>query len=307
MTSTPTADDGLPPTLESTPPAEVDITVDLLRALLSDQHPDLADRELTVAANGWDNVIVRIGADLLARLPRRRLAASLVLHEQRWLPGLAEGLPISVPSPVREGRPGLGYPWAWSICPWFDGDMAADVALADPSREADRLGSFLHALHRPAPADAPSNPYRDVPVTALLPRIRDNLERLGPGRDHLAELVDELAPTPAWHGPPVWVHGDLHAANLLVTDDRISTVLDFGDLTSGDPAVDLAVAWMLFDADARRRFRTAAGGGEPVDDATWDRARLWAVHLGLNFLLHSADSERFARMGDRLLRAVTGP
>lgn len=291
--------------VSSTPPADVDVTVDLVHALLADQHPDLADRELRIVANGWDNVIVRIGEDLVARLPRRELAAGLVLNEQRWLPELSVDLPIPVAAPVRVGRPGHGYPWFWSICPWFDGEVAADVPLADPAREADRLGAFVHAFHRPAPIDAPSNPFRGIPVARLAPRIRGNLEQLGPGHEPVAALIGRLAAAPAWDRPPVWVHGDLHAANLLVADGRISAVLDFGDLTAGDPAVDLAVAWMLFDADDRRRFRIAAGGGDPVDDATWDRARLWGLHLALIFQLNSDDNEQFSRLGARLYREVT--
>jgi aminoglycoside phosphotransferase (APT) family kinase protein len=52
---------------------------------------------------------------------------------------------------------------------------------------------------------------------------------------------------PRWAEPPVWVHGDLHPANILVRRGRISGVLDFGDLTAGDPAADLSVRWMLHD------------------------------------------------------------
>ena len=43
----------------------------------------------------------------------------------------------------------------------------------------------------------------------------------------------------------VWIHGDLHPGNLLVRDGRLSGVLDFGDVTAGDPATDLSVGWML--------------------------------------------------------------
>lgn len=290
----------------SMPAAEVDVTVGLVHRLLAEQHPDLAGLPLTLVANGWDNVIVHVGDDLVARLPRRQLGADLVANEQRWLPDLAAGLPIPIAAPVRVGRPGSGYPWPWSICPWFDGDVAADVPLEDPVQEAERLGAFVHAFHRPAPDDAPDNPFRGQPVVELLPRVRANLERLGGrGSAGLAALADELAAAPEWVGPPVWLHGDLHTANLVVADGRIVAVLDLGDLTSGDPAVDLAVAWMLFDGDARDRFRAAAGGGRMIDDATWDRARLWGLHFALLYLLHSADNERFARMGDRLLHAVT--
>lgn len=292
-------------TTQNMPAAEVDVTAGLVRGLLAEQHPDLASECLEIVANGWDNVIVRIGDELVARLPRRQLAADLVANEQRWLPSLAASLPIPVAAPVRAGRPGLGFPWDWSICPWFEGEVAADVSLADPALDAARLGSFVHALHRPAPTDAPNNPFRGQPVAELLPRIRDNLAKLALDRDPVAALVERLAAAPAWGGPPVWLHGDLHTANLLVADGAISAVLDFGDLTSGDPAVDLAVAWMLFAPADRDRFRAAAGGGALVDDGTWDRARLWAIHFALIYLLHSADSERFARMGKQLLRSAT--
>lgn len=296
--------DRLPSSTAGTPPAEVDVTIELVQGLLAAQHPDLEDRDLAIVANGWDNVIVRIGSDLVARLPRRELAAALVGHEHRWLPKLAAGLPIPVPVPLRVGVPGAGYPWAWSICQWFDGDVAADVPLADPAREADRLGAFVHALHRPAPAAAPRSPFRGLAINELIPRIRANLDRLHLERTAISGLVDELAATSPWRGPGVWLHGDLHSANLLVADGEIAAVLDFGDLTAGDPAVDLAVAWMLFQPGDRFRFRVAAGGGIPIDEPTWNRARLWGVHFALIFLQHSADNVRFARMGERLLRAV---
>ena len=64
---------------------------------------------------------------------------------------------------------------------------------------------------------------------------------------------------PTWAGPPLWLHGDLHPSNMLTHDGRLSAVIDFGDITSGDPATDLALAWMMFDAAERDVFREAAG------------------------------------------------
>ena len=118
------------------------------------------------------------------------------------------------------------------------------------------------------------------------------------------ELFERIASADDWAGDPLWLHGDLHSANVVVRGGAISAVLDFGDLTSGDPAVDLAIAWMLFDDDARRVFRASAGG---IDDATWTRAQLWALHFALLYLLHSADAPRFGRMGRSLLAELLGP
>ena len=101
----------------------------------------------------------------------------------------------------------------------------------------------------------------------------------------------------------MWLHGDLHTANVIVHDGEISAIIDLGDVTAGDPAVDFAIGWMLFDDEDRSSLRTAAGG---VDDATWSRAEAWALHFAMMYLLHSADSERFERMGTSLLARLLG-
>ena len=288
------------------PAAEIDVTEDLVRGLLRDQCPDLADRPLTLVANGWDNVIFRLGDDLVARVPRRQLGADLVEHEHRWLPDLAQRLPIPIAAPLRTGAPSDTYPWAWSICPWFDGEVAADTELGDPPMEAQRLGDFVAAFHTPAPPEAPYNQFRGQPMAYLRPRIGDNIELLGSAIDAgpVAACANELLDVHDWAGPPLWLHGDLHTANLVVRNGEIVAVLDLGDITSGDPAVDLAVAWMLFGEDDRSIFRAAAGSTHAVDDAMWQRGQAWALHFALLYLLHSADSERFARMGRSLLAAV---
>lgn len=145
------------------PPAEVHIDVDLVRALLREQHPDLASEALEVVGHGWDCVMVTIGADRAARLPRRAFAAPLVAVEQRWLSLLAPRLPIPVPVPLRIGEPGAGYPWPWTVVPWFPGVSLDRTSLGD--RAGGPLASFLVALHRPAPDDAPLNSWRGVPLS----------------------------------------------------------------------------------------------------------------------------------------------
>jgi aminoglycoside phosphotransferase (APT) family kinase protein len=92
---------------------------------------------------------------------------------------------------------------------------------------------------------------------------------------------------PVWHGPPVWIHGDLQSGNLLVQRGRLSGVIDFGGLGVGDPACDLMVAWTLFTGESRNIFHAAL----KVDDATWARARGWALSvalIALPYYLHSS-------------------
>ena len=87
------------------PAAEVDVDVDLVRRLLTSQHPDLAELPIELITNGWDNVMFRLGDDLAVRVPRRASAVPLIEAEQQWLARFAPSLPVPVPAPVRASVP----------------------------------------------------------------------------------------------------------------------------------------------------------------------------------------------------------
>ena len=306
-----------PPPAADMPAAEVDVDEPLVRRLLAEQFPDLAGLPLSPLAFGWDNAVLRLGDDLVVRLPRRAVAAALVAHEQRWLPTLAGSLPLPVPVPLRSGAPSpdAGYPWPWSVCPWLPGTVAAERPPDDLDAAARTLGAFVRALHVPAPPDAPANPYRGVPLPDRQPVLLDWLDRLRDDHRQAPRLDvpavrarwDELVSTPPWTGPAVWLHGDLHLANVLVDgpagDARLSAVIDFGDLTAGDPATDLFVAWQLLPPESRTAFRTAAAPGG-VDDDTWRRAEGWALVMAIAYLANSADNPMIASLGRRSLAAL---
>jgi aminoglycoside phosphotransferase (APT) family kinase protein len=290
------------------PPADVEIDEGLVRALLRRQHPDLADLPLQLAGSGWDNAIYRVGATLAVRLPRRAVAAILVEHEQTWLPGLGSALPIPTPVPVRIGLPDDTYPWRWSIVPWLSG-TTADRA-EPPAHQARRFGEFLAALHRPAPDDAPRNPYRGVPLRDRADRV---MERMVPVRAETDLLTADVMALweRALQAPddtePTWIHGDLHPGNLLVDAGVLSGVIDWGDLAAGDRATDLASIWMTFAGrEARAEAMRCCG---QVSEATWERARGWAVFFAVMLCASGiAGDEGHARMGARTLeRLIAGP
>jgi aminoglycoside phosphotransferase (APT) family kinase protein len=154
---------------------DIEIDEPLLRALLRQQHPDLAELELREVEGGWDNRMWRLGRDLAVRLPRTPRAPSLLRTERRWLPMIAPSLALAAPP---------------------------------------------------------------------------------------------------WDGKPVWLHGDLHPANVVVSDGTLSGVIDFGEMCGGDPATDLAAAWLVLpDGSASRLFDAY----QVADEATATRARGWAA------------------------------
>jgi aminoglycoside phosphotransferase (APT) family kinase protein len=285
------------------PAAEVDINVELVRALLAEQHPDLGGLEARFENEGWDSAIYRLGDDLAVRLPRRAMNAALLPGELKWLPRLAAQLPLPISAAIRVGEPGCGYPWPWSITPWFDGASWADAPVRDPFEAATTLGWFVRALGVDAPSDAPANPYRGGPLSDRDPAFRDRIAQLGSTIDPspLLAVWDEALAAPL-NSARRWLHGDLHPANIVVQAGVITAVIDWVDLTAGDVAYDLAAAWLCFDDPAARATFMATTGVS--DDATWVRARGCALSHGLACLATSADNARMHAVGRRTVDAV---
>jgi aminoglycoside phosphotransferase (APT) family kinase protein len=285
------------------PPAEVDLTDGQVSRLIRTQAPALAHRPLRAESSGWDNFMFRLGEEHVVRLPRRRAAVALVEHEQRWLPLLAPRLPLKVPAPVHCGVPGEGYPWPWSICPWIEG-TPADVNPPSP-HEASSFARFLKDLHQPAPAEAPRNPYRGVPLLerrAKFDETAAKLEALGRPMQRHRELFEAGMAAPL-DVPTSFIHGDLHPCNLLTLDGRLSGVIDWGDVAQGDPATDLAALFMLFAADEAldRALRDYEASRHTVT-----RARAWAVLLAAIFAEAGTRGDaRMGPIGDRVLSRMT--
>ncbi|WP_145906367.1 aminoglycoside phosphotransferase family protein [Kitasatospora viridis] len=264
-------------------PDEHPIDAALVRRLLAEQFPQWAGPEpVRVRSTGTDNAMFRLGERLAVRLPRVADAVGSITREQEWLPRLGPLLPRSVPLPVATGRPGAGFPWPWTVCEWAEGDNPVVGGLAEPDGLATDLGEFVAALHAVRlPGGPPAGrgrplARRDAGTRAAL----DEAVRLGEplDREALLTIWQAALDAPGWTGPPVWLHGDLAPGNLLLdADQRLTAVIDFGAMGTGDPAVDLYPAWNLLPAASRPAFRAAAG----EDDATWVRARGWALSIAL--------------------------
>lgn len=286
------------------PASEVDVSASFVQTLIESQRPDLGGSTIRLLGEGWDNWLFRVGEHWLARLPRRSLSAPLIENEWKWLPELAPHLPLQIPIPLHLGRPEFDYPFPWAIYPFIEGMPASRAPLPDFSEAAAIIGHFLAALHQPAPPEAPLNPFRGVPLAQRDDSTRQRLEGLRqesyPGVGRLEEIWELAVGVPDYAGPPVWLHGDFHPSNLLIREGQIVAVVDWGDISAGDPAVDLAVGWMLLPSDARAVLESASGA--TVD--TWERARGWALSLGLAMLMTSVDNPQMAEIGSRTIRAL---
>lgn len=278
------------------PAADAQVDVPLVRRLVAAQFPQWAGLAVEpVESAGWDTTIFRLGSDLAVRLPRRRVSADHVSNEHRWLPVLAPQLPLPVPVPLGRGVPGEGYPWQWTVCRWLTGELAALAPVADMREVATKAARFVAALQAIDPAGGSVHEFRGLQLAAHA----DNAEAAAAALhdtvdiDSARKVWESALAEPAWTGQPVWMHGDLHPANLLVSRGELSAVIDFGLLGVGDPACDLTVAWAYLSADAREIFRSVLA----VGDATWSRGRGWALLFGLRAAAYSADNPLLADIG----------
>ena len=255
------------------------MTAELAARLVAAQFPQWADLPVTpVELDGWDNTTFRLGDDLSVRLPSAEAYVAQVEKEHRWLPVLASQVPLRIPEPLAKGAPGCGFSRPWSVYRWLPGEHATVERVADLTRFATDLVDFLAALYEVDSAGGPApgehNFFRGGPLTVYDRDAREAISALGGEIDtDAATEVWEAALLATWDGPPVWIHGDVTAANLLVVEGRLSAVIDFGCSAVGDPACDVVIAWTFFFGDSRAAFRDRLR----LDDRTWARGRGWAL------------------------------
>ena len=284
---------------------EVAITDDLVARLVARDLPDLAQlplRRLTVS--GSTNVLFSLGSEFVIRLPRQPGGSKSLAAEARWLPHVAAHLPVEVPQVVALGDPGFGYPERWALARWVDGESPEPpVGSAALARDLARFAKALHAV--PVPGAAANDPalrsYRTRPLRDMDAGIRKYLQdcRRLPGLpldlDACTEVWARAVELPPSSQPARWAHTDLLAENLLVRDDRLAAVLDFGGLSVGDPSVDLIVAWEVLGPEAREIFRKRVD----VDETTWLHGRGWALAIAIMtfpYYWHSMPARCAARL-----------
>jgi aminoglycoside phosphotransferase (APT) family kinase protein len=267
---------------------KLEIPLDLVRELINQQFPQWTHLSISpVAKSGWDNKTFRLGQDMLIRLPSAPEYADKVTKEQNWLPKLAQHLAVPIPKPLALGKPSEEYPFNWSIYAWIEGENADTLPDHALPQFACDLAKFLNQLHMidgqsidttqgPLPGlhnfwrgDHPSIYNHETQAALMLLRYFVDCDA--------ADRVWQKAISSTWSQNPVWLHGDISVGNILVKNNRLTAVIDFGGTGIGDPACDLVIAWTFFDTKNREIFKSHI----QLDSDTWARARGWALWKAL--------------------------
>jgi len=259
----------------------IQIDTSLVHRLIAAQFPKWKDLPVRpVAEGGWDNRMFHLGEQMLVRMPSGAEYADKVAKEQKWLPFLASKLPLPIPRPLALGKPCTDYPWQWSVYSYLEGESLAMATIHDLNQFALDLAKFLRALHNvdTTGGPPPGRFNRGGSPAAYDQETRKAIATLdGKIEGAHALRVWETGLASSWQNPPVWVHGDISAGNLLVQNGKLSAVIDWGSLCIGDPACDLAIYWTFFRGPSRDKFRAVLS----LDQNTWNRARAWVLWKAL--------------------------
>jgi aminoglycoside phosphotransferase (APT) family kinase protein len=96
-------------------------------------------------------------------------------------------------------------------------------------------------------------------------------------------------------------HGDLIPGNVLVSEGRLTGILDVGGLGPADPALDLVGAWHLLDHDRRKLLRDDLG----CDDLEWERGKAWAFQQAMGAIWYYIETNPpMHHMGRRTLDRI---
>lgn len=99
----------------------------------------------------------------------------------------------------------------------------------------------------------------------------------------------------------VMTHGDLIPGNVLVSDGRLTGVIDIGWLGAADPALDLVAAWHFLEPEPRRALRDDLG----CDAVEWARGRAWAFQQAMGLVWYYAESNpTMSGLGRRTLNRI---
>src|SRR5262245_40038701 len=127
--------------------AEHVVDVELARALIEDQFPELVPAKVEPFGVGWDNTAYLVNTKWVFRFPRRSIAAPLIERELALLPAIAPRVTLPIPVPRFAGRPEERFAWPFAGYRVLEGRTASRLSHDLRGRAAEPLGRFLAALH----------------------------------------------------------------------------------------------------------------------------------------------------------------
>lgn len=263
--------------------ASVEITPSLVRSLVSEQFSQWSELPIRpVEVQGWDNRTFRLGDRLTVRLPSADYYVDGLVREDHTLAILDSSFRVAIPRVVATGAPSVAFNRPWSVREWIDGHTLTSVEARERESAISSLGDALRELQACDTVGAPwagsASFYRGCHISAVGEGVQAQLPLLDRHQAEGCRALWDAAVATVWTEPPVWVHGDVAPGNMLFdSNGHLTALIDFGQTCVGDPACDLAFAWLSCSTHERDRLRDRL---ELPEDA-WLRGAAWAMWKAL--------------------------
>lgn len=285
--------------------ADIPLTMQQVKNCLKSQFPELLPlHEIICVGEGWDNRVFLVNQSFIFRFPRRKIAVGLLEQENKLLKHLQSRLTLSIPNPQFIGQPSPTFPYSFQGYMLIQGVAAerARLNLAQRQASIQPLAIFLRQLHSINSSEA-SEMGASVPLfdrthirkTCLIfqERIKKILD-IGVYQINEAALISEINLIQRLVLPKTeccLIHGDLYCRHLIFEKQRLTGVIDWGDVSISHKAVDLAVIWSFYPAIDHQKFLDRYG---KIDAVTWQYARFLGLYSGVTLVIYGhATHDRF--------------
>lgn len=283
--------------------SETKIKKEDIRQLLEKQFPEITPiNSIDFLGSGWDNCVYRINKKYVFRFPRRECAIEEINNEITVLPFLAPLLPVAITKPLFIGKPTKLYSRPFCGHNYLEGKHPKPETLSKKesimlSQDLAHSLKTLHSLdeqwahkHQVGPDPRKINfSERISKAHELVETIKKlNLEISFFDFSLILEFITKVPDLFKDLKPYVVVHGDLYGKHTLIDkQNRLSAIIDWGDVHLGPRGLDLSIAYTLFSRDIRINFFNAYG---PIDKITTLLGLCRAAHLSLWLTVYGNDT-----------------
>lgn len=292
--------------------------IEMYQALIRSNFPQLDIQTVQPITRGWDSFVLEVNGALIFRFPLRDDVVVPFQREMLLLPGLESTLSVPVPHVTYIGQGDSSYPYTFTGYPKLNGLALEDERITPEQLAllAPAVAHFLNELHAfPTVRAVQASVESHTPEQwreRYLERYTDLRQRVFPLLD--AELRARSARL--WENfleeeahfvfQPALIHCDLACEHIFCDPERgvLTGVIDWGDVTIGDPALD----FVGLHGQHGRAFveRVLTGYRGAIDAAFWRRIAFYLCYGPFAQLLYGvySESEEFIAQGVAGLHAL---
>ncbi len=250
--------------------------------------PNLSINSIVFLDQGQDNIVFLVNNNLIFRFAKHEEADFWLQHENRFLPVLHKKLNIEIPCPIYFGKPTTWNQFHFHGYKKLDGNPLYKIYLPDGAMQrcVIALAQSLQRLHSIKKLEALTmgaltQAYDKTKFDIVWPILQQRIDQLK--KQNILDLDDDFIATLANKAAGIFfdenlsclVHGDLDMRHLLIQDQELTGIIDWGDAGINHPVIDLMIVYNIIPERLHDLFFQYYGH---VSDETKTYAQFLTLH-----------------------------